>query len=453
MPSVLESEVQANGSAEVMVFLSAPAAATAGVSVGVAAAEGDSAAAGAIAPHVAQQTRSLMQHFLPDSEAEAEASDYSARAARAATAAPRRLRKVRLAAATQAEADLEVAGGPLFFPNLGIMLGRVDREGLAALSADPRVDKVTPTPDFTLIRPVRAAATTPTGLQTWGIRAMRVPALWGEGLTGDNVLVGHLDTGVDGDHPVFDGAIEAFAEFSRLGRQITPDPAPFDTEDHGTHTAATIAARPVKNRHVGVAPGATLASAVVIEGGRVVARILGGMDWAVGNHVRILNMSLGLQGFEDDFLELTQRLRAQNVLPVFAVGNEGVETSRYPGNYPEALSVGAHDRFNRVPGFSSSQRFQRPADPLVPDLVAPGVGVISARPGGGFQSMDGSSMATPHISGLAALLMQAEPDATVDEVEAAIFASCRLTPTLDPERCNRGIPDAVAALKKLQGKA
>jgi subtilisin len=249
---------------------------------------------------------------------------------------------------------------------------------------------------------------------------------------------------------VFDGAIAAFAEFNTLGRQTNPDPDPFDTGDHGTHTAATIAARSVSGRSVGVAPGARLASAIVIEGGRVIARILGGMDWAVGNNVRVLNMSLGLRGFEDDFLQLTQLLRARNILPVFAVGNEGPGRSRFPGNYPEALSVGAHDRTGRVAPFSSSQRFVRTVEPLVPDLVAPGVGVVSARPGGGFQVMDGSSMATPHVAGLAALLMQSKPNATVDEVENAIFGSCRLTPTLDRERCNRGMPDAVQAMKLLR---
>jgi subtilisin family serine protease len=446
MATTVDAEVHSRGSAEVMVFLTAPAAASAGVSVGAAAAAGTTAAAGAVTPDLAHATRSLMQHFIGDTE-ELAAGTASFAVAATTSASSRRRGSARAAAV---EADDNGAGdGPLFFPNLGIMLGRVNRDGLEGLNADPRVEKVTGTPEFTLIRPVRVAASTSTGQHTWGIRAMRVPTLWAEGLTGENVLVGHLDTGVDGDHAVFDGAIEAFAEFSRLGRQISPDPRPFDTAEHGTHTAATIAARPVGGRSVGVAPGATLASAIVIEGGRVVARILGGMDWAVGNQVRILSMSLGLQGFEDDFLSLTQRLRDQNILPVFAVGNEGVGTSRYPGNYPEALSVGAHDRFGRVASFSSSQRFERTTDPLVPDLVAPGVGVVSARPGGGFQVMDGSSMATPHVAGLAALLMQAHPDATVDEVEGAIFRSCRLPPTLDQERCNRGMPDAVQALKAL----
>jgi subtilisin len=102
-----------------------------------------------------------------------------------------------------------------------------------------------------------------------------------------------------------------------------------------------------------------------------------------------------------------------------------------------------------VADFSCSHRFDRVVDPIVPDLVAPGVNVISARPGGGFQSMDGTSMATPHIAGLAALLMQAKPNKSAAEVEAAIFHSCTLRPGMLPERANRGIPDAVVALDLL----
>src|SRR5205814_3981544 len=82
-------------------------------------------------------------------------------------------------------------------------------------------------------------------------------------------------------------------------------------------------------------------------------------------------------------------------------------------------------------------------------LVAPGVAVISAKPGGGYQEMDGSSMATPHIAGLAALLMQAAPTATISQIEQAIFASCSPLPGELPERQNRGVPDAVKALAAL----
>ena len=161
-------------------------------------------------------------------------------------------------------------------------------------------------------------------------------------------------------------------------------------------------------------------------------------------------MSLGFRGFVDDFLPLTQRIRELGILPVFAIGNEGAGTSRSPGNYLEALSVGASDEEGRVPPFSSSQRFTRAKDPVVPDLVAPGTGVISAKPGGGYQEMDGTSMATPHVAGLAALLLQAAPSATPDRIEGAIFASCSRTAGMTVDRANRGIPAAVRALEALQ---
>jgi subtilisin family serine protease len=187
----------------------------------------------------------------------------------------------------------ETAPGPRFYPNLGVMLGTATREGVAALRADPRVRRLAGAPPISLIRPSRKAAAKLGGRLTWGLKAMGAGKLWDQGLSGKGVLVGHLDTGVDGKHPALKGAVAHFAEFDDLGREVQPAPAPFDSEDHGTHTAATIAGRPVKSRHVGVAPGCRLASAVVVEGGNVVARVLGGMDWAVGHGVRILSMSLG----------------------------------------------------------------------------------------------------------------------------------------------------------------
>jgi len=339
-----------------------------------------------------------------------------------------------------------------YYPNLGLAYGTVTREGLAALRADSRVAEVTGAPRLLPIPPKRVAAAQLTQRLTWGIAAMRADKLWKQGLSGEGVLVGHLDTGVDGRHATLKGAVKHFARFDFLGRRVTPAPDPHDTEDHGTHTAATIAGRPVAGRrHVGVAPKAKLASAIVIEGGDVVARVLGGMDWAVGRRVRVLNMSLGFPGMWDDFRPITAALRRRNVLPVFAVGNEGPGTSRSPGNYAMAVSVGANDARRKVAWFSSSQRFKRKSDPLVPDLVAPGVRVISARPGRGYQAMDGTSMATPHVAGLAALLIEAKPRASVNDVEEAIFASCRRGANMRPGRANRGMPDAVRALNELTG--
>jgi len=170
------------------------------------------------------------------------------------------------------------------YPNLGVVYGTVDPAGLAALRADPSVRKVQPANPFSLIRPVAVADSGSPGERTWGLDAMAVPDLWAQGLTGAGVKIAHLDTGVDAGHPALAGAVTEFAEFDLTGRVITGAAATdSDLRDgHGTHTAATIVGRAVDGHHVGVAPGAELCAAMVIEGGDAIARILGGMDWAVG---------------------------------------------------------------------------------------------------------------------------------------------------------------------------
>lgn len=432
MASLIENQLEASGVAQVIVILKSPPPPPK-----------PAAAAGAMAlaaatPAAAPVLAGLDQYFV-----QSELSQNFALAAAGMTMA------TSLASAA-AKHRTRTPPSVLHFPNLGILLGTVDRQGLAGLRADERVDQVSGASQPSLIRPVAVQTAKLAQQRTWGIDFLEVPKLWAQGLTGKGVRVAHLDTGADGKHPALKTAITAFAEFDFLGFQVKPTPKPHDTDEHGTHTAATIAGRPVQGRSVGVAPAAELSSAIVIEGGNVIARILGGMDWAVAQKVRVLSMSLGLRGFVDDFLALTQILRARNILPVFASGNEGPGTSRSPGNYAEALSVGANDAAATVASFSSSQRFARVKDPLVPDLVAPGVDVISAKPGGGFQSMSGTSMATPHIAGLAALLFEAKPSATANEVEAAIFKSCKLK-TINPNRGNRGFPNAPRAFSSLTG--
>jgi subtilisin len=335
------------------------------------------------------------------------------------------------------------------YPHLGLALGFVDRSGANALAASNQVEQVVEAPELSLIRPFARRSARLAAAPTWGIKRLKVDKLWAQGIKGKGVIVGHLDTGIDGTHPALKDAIAAFAEFDLAGDQV-PGARPTDSGEHGTHTAGTIVGRSVPKGAFGVAPEAKVASAMVIEGGQVIDRILAGMDWVIGEGAQILSMSLGLRGFTPAFQTVVTALRNANVLPVIAVGNEGPNTSRSPGNYDTVLAVGAMDASDEVADFSGSQRFNRPGDPLVPDLVAPGVDVLSCVPNDRYAKMDGSSMATPHVAGVAALLLSAELAATADQLEQAILGSCVRPSSMLERRGNRGVPDAVAALNILR---
>src|SRR5258708_4410910 len=122
------------------------------------------------------------------------------------------------------------------------------------------------------------------------------------------------------------------------------------------------------------------------------------------------------------------------------------------------MAVGAVDEDGEMDPASSSQRLKRSVDPQVPDLVMPGDDIVSANAasaGGGYRADSGTSMAAPHASGLAALLWEAFPKATIDQVESAIYQSCARTASLPVARAARGFRDAVkalAALKAVVGK-
>lgn len=337
------------------------------------------------------------------------------------------------------------------YAELGVMVGDVRIDGAMRLADDPRVKFVGSATAFSLIRPRVESPAKLARTTTWGIEALKIPALWAAGFDGRGVLVGHLDTGADGKHPALAGAIEHFVFVTEAGLPGGTGPA-YDTDIHGTHTAATIAGRPVNGRHVGVAPGAKLAVATVIEGGQVADRVLTGLSWALARGVKVISMSLGFRGYVPDFYTVLQRVRERGVLAVVAAGNEGPGTSRSPGNYDNVLSVGATTEAGTVPDFSSSQHFARPVRPNVPYVAAPGDNVISAAPGNQWKALSGTSMATPHVAGLAAILWQAKPAATVLEIEQAILGSAKLG-KMPAERAGAGLPDAVIAFQKLTGHA
>jgi subtilisin family serine protease len=259
--------------------------------------------------------------------------------------------------------------------------------------------------------------------------------------------VGHLDTGVDAAHPALAGRVAQFAEFDSEGA-LLPDAQPHDTGIHGTHTGGLICGGAVGGQAIGVAPAAQLCSGAVIEGGHVLARVLSGIDWMFDCDVRVVCLSLGVPGYHPLFEIALARLRRRGILVVCPIGNGGRASACSPALYPDVLAVGAADREDRIARFSGGGRSRRGAS-AKPSLVAPGAAVISLEPGGQTGVRDGTSMAAACVAGVAALLFQARPDASVDEVERALLGSAEPLVGVPAERQGCGLVNPLGALQLL----
>ncbi|HWI63914.1 MAG TPA: S8 family serine peptidase, partial [Symbiobacteriaceae bacterium] len=235
------------------------------------------------------------------------------------------------------------------------------------------------------------------------VPAMGAPALWNLGYTGAGVNVAVLDTGVDYTHPALAGHVVKGPDL------INNDNDPMDGHGHGTHVAGIIASQDQRRR--GVAPGATIIAVKVLsdEGYGSDEQIIAGIDWAVMHGADVINLSLGGPGGggADALAQAVDNAVKSGVVVVVAAGNSGPDFSTVgsPGDARLALTVGASDNDRQLQSWSS--RGPTLDGRQKPDVVAPGSGIVSLAPGGEWQPMDGTSMATPHVSGLAALLLQA----------------------------------------------
>jgi subtilisin family serine protease len=288
----------------------------------------------------------------------------------------------------------------------------------------------------------------PPAVAAWGLQRINIEACWQQGFTGAGVRVGHLDTGVDGTHPALNGCIAEFMEFDNDGYPA-PSVSPRDSGSHGTHIAGVICGRSCDQLTIGAAPDAELCSAKVIEGGKCLVRVLAGLDWIFDCRVRVLCISLGVPVYNPLFEIILRRMKNAGVLVIAPVGNRRSGQTCSPANYPGVIAVGAINAQDKVPRFSGSQIFKRAADFHKPNLVAPGVDIPSAKVGGGLETRSGTSMAAAHVAGVAALLYQARPQATPEEVEDAIVNTCTPLPEVGEHRCGRGLINPVMALEAI----
>ncbi|MGW1229294.1 S8 family serine peptidase [Streptomyces sp. NPDC002530] len=270
-----------------------------------------------------------------------------------------------------------------------------------------------------------------TGTLDRSTRQVHAPEAWAEGYDGKGTEVAVLDSGVDAEHPDLVDRVKAAENFTD-----SADTA--DRQGHGTHTASTVGGSGAADdgRRKGVAPGTDLLIGKVLDdgGSGLTSWIIAGMQWAVDQRADVVSMSLGNSGIGDCADPLAQAAeelsKNTHSLFVVAAGNSGphTETVSSPGCAPGVLTVGAVDRDDTTAPFSSRGPVAV-THTLKPEIAAPGVDISAAAAGGrgvyAYRSMSGTSMATPHVAGAAAVVRQAHPDWTAQQVKAALVSSAR----------------------------
>jgi subtilisin family serine protease len=336
------------------------------------------------------------------------------------------------------------------------------------------------------------------GATDTGYAVRRLRAVGG---TGEGVRIGIADSGIDSTHPAFADLVKeerltAYAGFAADGsKEVQHDPsgllipddtaAPLFTHWHGTFCAALLVGQDVDGKLRGIAPAASLSVAKVLQNfnNGTVASIYGGLAWLADRDCDVVSLSLGWEGQHDDWAAPIRNLLDRGVVVVAAAGNSfgvpGVSPTDSPANYPIAsteephgvlISVGALGPDDRVADSSGggivdwsvarssggdASVFAALPPVSIPHLVAPGVGVVSAGPGGTYRLEAGTSMAAPHVAGLIAVALQLmrkrRPNASPGEA-ARLVLSCLSIDKLDAResRIGKGKVDIDRLLSALE---
>ncbi|MBI2953199.1 MAG: S8 family serine peptidase [Chloroflexi bacterium] len=267
----------------------------------------------------------------------------------------------------------------------------VPQAAIDGLLRNPRVVRVEPVIEVRLVDYAGELA------NTWGVNRIDAGAVHGNGNNGAGVKVAVIDTGVDYGHP------ELAANYAGGYDFVNGDADPRDDNGHGTHVAGTIAAQRDGVGVVGVAPGARVYALKVLDagGGGSYENVIAALEWAVDHGIQVTNNSYGSSGDPGTLVkDAFDNAYAAGILNVAAAGNSGNPPGKgdnviYPARYASVIAVAATSSNDSRASFSST-------GPDV-ELAAPGVNISSTKLGGDYTEMSGTSMASPHIAGAAAL--------------------------------------------------
>jgi subtilisin family serine protease len=378
-----------------------------------------------------------------------------------------------IAGASAAEADLGLLDGPRHILSRTFRV-RID----PAADVEDAVARLTGVDSVELAEPNRWRETmiTPNDPQfgsQWGLTKINAPAAWDISTGSGSVVVGVIDSGCDLDHPELAPLLVNGHDMVDLGTNPTPPPGwrfegdfsgrdaiPDDEVGHGTHVAGTIAALSDNGAQVAgvgwqtkIMPIKALTRMVRISDGRVSgvgssADVAAAVRWAADNGAHVINMSLGADASTTVESSAVAYAIGKGVVVVAAMGNDGTANPSYPAAYPGVVAVGAVDSADKKASFSQTGAHI--------SLVAPGVGILSTYLAGGTTTMSGTSMATPHVAGVAALIKAVKPSATGAEIADILRDTARplRDAAADPvpnSSYGHGCLDAQAALTRARG--
>jgi thermitase len=254
--------------------------------------------------------------------------------------------------------------------------------------------------------------------QLYGLALMQAPAGWD--LAGyPNIpatTVGIVDTGIDAAHEDLSGKVVACASVALLTNRVREGSCT-DDNDHGTHVAGTIAAKANNGAGVaGVSYNSQLAicKALNLLGSGTTAGVANCITYLAGKGVKVISMSLG-GGASTTLQTAVRNATNGGALIIAAAGNDGDATLNYPAAYAEVVSVAATDANDQRASFSNANSDV--------EIAAAGVDVLSTKRGGGYVKFSGTSMATPHVAGVAALIRAQNPGFTVAQARAKLDAA------------------------------
>lgn len=275
---------------------------------------------------------------------------------------------------------------------------------LPARAAEHAVAKLrgvkTVEPDITVyaLKPGKNPPPAPAEVVPWGVHRIGADTVWAQNTAGP-IKVAIVDTGIQPNHP------DLVANLKGGVSEVFYTSSWADDNGHGTHVAGIVAAVHNTIGVVGVASAADLYAVKVLNrsGSGWLSDIIAGLQWSVTNHMGVVNMSLGTSSYSAAFNTAVQNTIAAGVVVVAAAGNSGPgnNTVNYPGAFTNVIAVGATDSSDAIASWSSR-------GPQV-TVSAPGVSVLSTYKGSTYATLSGTSMASPHVAGVAALVLNTVP--------------------------------------------